>query len=352
MRCCCASERTRGEERGRCTLFFYVFLSAIDDTSADDDDDDVSDPNQPDAAGSAHRRGAVLFRRRRRAAPSPGPRGPGPDRRSDPGPLRQARRAGPLRVPVGWRGEKVSIFFATSTSKKKEMKKLTLFFLLLLHHHQKPEKAPRGQVRRPRCRLERDPALRLQSPGWLGGDARLDRRPRRHRDRPALRGRRRPAVGGRRAGAAVHRRWVQRRRADRGKLFFRVVFPNSLERAREKHKTHSFFPKIKIIIKLQEIGPPEKIVAGFAPELFGAPLQEGDTLETDVDKKGELTYYTYVLKPPAGGPGGNVGGRRLVAATAYKNRLFLLAASANPRQWRRAESELRAIVKSFNVATA
>lgn len=104
-------------------------------------------------------------------------------------------------------------------------------------------------------------------------------------------------------------------------------------------------------VRIEEIGPPDRIVAGFAPELFGAPLQEGDTLETDVEKKGELTYYTYVLKPPAGGPGGNVGGRRLVAATAFKNRLFLLAASANPRQWRRAEAELRDIVKSFNVMT-
>lgn len=104
-------------------------------------------------------------------------------------------------------------------------------------------------------------------------------------------------------------------------------------------------------VRIEAIGTPDTIVAGFAPELFGAPLQEGDTLETDVDKKGDLTYYTYVLKPPAGGPGGNVGGRRLVAATAYKNRLFLLAASANPRQWRRAEAELRKIVKSFNVKT-
>ena len=104
-------------------------------------------------------------------------------------------------------------------------------------------------------------------------------------------------------------------------------------------------------VRIEEIGPPERIAAGFAPELFGAPLQEGDTLETDVEKKGELTYYTYVLKPPAGGPGGNVGGRRLLAATAYRNRLFLLAASANPRQWRRSEGELRAIVKSFNVQT-
>jgi len=104
-------------------------------------------------------------------------------------------------------------------------------------------------------------------------------------------------------------------------------------------------------VRIEELGPPDRIVAGFAPELFGAPLQEGDTLETEVERKGDLTYYTYVLKPPAGGPGGNVGGRRLVAATAFKNRLFLMAASANPRQWRRAESELRAIVKSFNVKT-
>lgn len=102
-------------------------------------------------------------------------------------------------------------------------------------------------------------------------------------------------------------------------------------------------------VRIEEIGPPEKIIAGFAPELFGAPLQEEDTLETETNKKGELTYYSWVLKPPAGGPGGNVGGRRLVAATAFKNRMFLMALSANPRQWRRAEDALRGIVKSFVV---
>ena len=43
---------------------------------------------------------------------------------------------------------------------------------------------------------------------------------------------------------------------------------------------------------------------------------------------------------------------RLVEATAYKNRVFLLALTANGRQWRKSEDKLKTIQQSFNVLTA
>jgi hypothetical protein len=93
-------------------------------------------------------------------------------------------------------------------------------------------------------------------------------------------------------------------------------------------------------VHIDELGPPDAIIAGFAPELFGAPLNDGDVLETDVsvDKGTGLTYYRWALKP-----------HRLVAATAVSNRLFLMAITATGVQWRRAEADLRAISASFRV---
>jgi len=93
-------------------------------------------------------------------------------------------------------------------------------------------------------------------------------------------------------------------------------------------------------VRITELGPADVIIEAFAVELFGAPLNPGDVLETDVsvDKGSGLTYYRWTLKP-----------HRLVAATAVGNRLFFLAISATGVQWRRAEAELRAISASFRV---
>lgn len=86
---------------------------------------------------------------------------------------------------------------------------------------------------------------------------------------------------------------------------------------------------------------PDVVIDAFATELFGAPLNPGDVLETDVsvDKGSGLTYYRWTLQKP----------HRLVAATAVGNRLFFLAISASGIQWRRAEADLRAISASFRV---
>ena len=56
------------------------------------------------------------------------------------------------------------------------------------------------------------------------------------------------------------------------------------------------------------------MIAGFAPELFGKPLDEADIVNTQVETfdNGQL-YYLWELKPHS-----------LVAATAVRNRVFII----------------------------
>lgn len=91
-------------------------------------------------------------------------------------------------------------------------------------------------------------------------------------------------------------------------------------------------------VSIKQIGPPEKIIAGFAPELYGKPLLDGDILDTQEFERGGLPYYMWSVKP-----------HHLVTATAVGNRLFILSTTANSRQWRRAEKNLRKIAESFTV---
>ena len=91
-------------------------------------------------------------------------------------------------------------------------------------------------------------------------------------------------------------------------------------------------------VRIEALAPPDRVIEGFAPELFGAPLDDGDVLETDVSRVDGLTYYRWALAR-----------HRLVAATAVANRLFLLSVTATGPQWRRAEPALRAVWQSFRV---
>lgn len=92
-------------------------------------------------------------------------------------------------------------------------------------------------------------------------------------------------------------------------------------------------------VSLNELGvPPERIIAGFAPELYGNPLSEEELLSVKVLQKGGRPYYEYELR-----------GHRLVSATAVGNRLFMLAARCNSRQWRHSEAHLRTMIASFYV---
>eukprot|EP00210_Caulerpa_lentillifera_P000630 g609.t1 len=91
-------------------------------------------------------------------------------------------------------------------------------------------------------------------------------------------------------------------------------------------------------VRLTDIGSPDKIIEGFAPELYGAPLEDGDILDTQVTIKDDIPYYSWELV-----------GHRLVAATAVGNRVFLLSISAKNRQWRKSATKLKKMILSFHV---
>lgn len=92
-------------------------------------------------------------------------------------------------------------------------------------------------------------------------------------------------------------------------------------------------------VRIEELGPPDRIIAGFAPELYGAPLNDDDVMEQAVVDKGGLRYYQWLVRP-----------HRLVSATAVGNRLFIISVVApTARQWRKYESNLRTIQESFIV---
>lgn len=94
-------------------------------------------------------------------------------------------------------------------------------------------------------------------------------------------------------------------------------------------------------VSMEFLGEPDKIIAGFAPELFGAPLLEDDVIDTEVYKQGDMTYYQWALKP-----------HRFVVATATGNRVFLIATQANTRQWRKGAESHKLITDSFYVPPA
>ena len=50
-------------------------------------------------------------------------------------------------------------------------------------------------------------------------------------------------------------------------------------------------------VHIDDIGDPQKVIEGFAPELFGSPLEEGDVLSADVTTKDGITYYTWHPHP-------------------------------------------------------
>lgn len=46
-------------------------------------------------------------------------------------------------------------------------------------------------------------------------------------------------------------------------------------------------------IKIEDVGPPDKLINGFAPELFGGPLNDEDVLSTATVIKDGRSYYEW-----------------------------------------------------------
>ena len=93
-------------------------------------------------------------------------------------------------------------------------------------------------------------------------------------------------------------------------------------------------PGIEELIKF------DRFMAGFGPELTQSPVDESDIVDSFVDEREGLTYYNFELK-----------NHTLVAATAWKKRIFIICLQAPSRQWRNSADKLRATMKSFKVLT-
>ena len=96
-------------------------------------------------------------------------------------------------------------------------------------------------------------------------------------------------------------------------------------------------------VRIKDIGPPEKLLGGFAPEILGGPLEDRDLESTVISSKetpvGELDFYNWVTNRP----------RAIMSATSYKNRAFVLCVKASALQWRKNEEALRKIGDSFSI---
>ncbi|XP_031248551.1 psbP domain-containing protein 4, chloroplastic [Pistacia vera] len=89
---------------------------------------------------------------------------------------------------------------------------------------------------------------------------------------------------------------------------------------------------------IEKIGPPEKVINAFGPEVIGENV-EGKVLSTNVAEHSGRTYYQYELEPP----------HVLITATAAGNRLYMFNVTGSGLQWKRHYKDLKRIAESFRV---
>ncbi|XP_052190203.1 psbP domain-containing protein 4, chloroplastic isoform X1 [Diospyros lotus] len=90
--------------------------------------------------------------------------------------------------------------------------------------------------------------------------------------------------------------------------------------------------------KIERIGPPEKVISAFGPEVIGENV-EGKVISMEVTEHSGRKYYQFELEPP----------HALITATAAGNRLYLFNITANGLQWKRHYNDLKKIADSFRV---
>eukprot|EP00249_Psilotum_nudum_P008738 c21478_g1_i1 orf=349-1350(-) len=91
-------------------------------------------------------------------------------------------------------------------------------------------------------------------------------------------------------------------------------------------------------VRIEDIGPPEKVIYAFGPELIGQNV-EGKVKTMEVMVHNGRKYYQYEIDGP----------HAFITATAAGNRLYLITISANGRQWKKYNQSLRQIANSFQV---
>lgn len=72
---------------------------------------------------------------------------------------------------------------------------------------------------------------------------------------------------------------------------------------------------------IEEIGPPEKVISAFGPEVIGENV-EGKVLRMEVAEHSGRKYYQFELEPP----------HVLITATAAGNRLYLFNVTGSGTQ--------------------
>nr|GEV82228.1 PsbP domain-containing protein 4, chloroplastic isoform X2 [Tanacetum cinerariifolium] len=90
--------------------------------------------------------------------------------------------------------------------------------------------------------------------------------------------------------------------------------------------------------RIEKIGPPEKVINAFGPEVIGQNV-EGKVMNSAVKEYSGRKYYQFELEPP----------HCLITATAAGNRLYLFSILANGLQWKRHNEELKKIADSFRI---
>uniref|UniRef100_A0A5B7CEP7 PsbP C-terminal domain-containing protein n=1 Tax=Davidia involucrata TaxID=16924 RepID=A0A5B7CEP7_DAVIN len=89
---------------------------------------------------------------------------------------------------------------------------------------------------------------------------------------------------------------------------------------------------------IERIGPPEKVINAFGPEVIGENV-EGKVLSMEVAEHSGRKYYMFELEPP----------HVLITATAAGNRLYLFNVTGSGLQWKRHYKDLKKIADSFRV---
>ncbi|KAK6127187.1 hypothetical protein DH2020_039071 [Rehmannia glutinosa] len=97
--------------------------------------------------------------------------------------------------------------------------------------------------------------------------------------------------------------------------------------------------------RIEDIGSPEKLIASLGPFVTGNTLDPDELVETSIEKRGDQTYYKYVLETPYA----LTGSHNLAKATAKGSTVVLFVASANDKQWQSSEKTLQAILDSFEI---
>ncbi|MBA0765043.1 hypothetical protein Gotri_014304, partial [Gossypium trilobum] len=89
---------------------------------------------------------------------------------------------------------------------------------------------------------------------------------------------------------------------------------------------------------IQKIGPPEKVISAFGPEVIGENI-EGKVLSMKTVEHDGRMYYQYELEPP----------HVLITATAAGNRLYLFSVTGSGMYWSSMEEALPGFKEDIRV---